>query len=272
MKNAYLLFLYFLPFLLSSQIVPNGNFEQWELKGDFEIPISWNYHGNDYTFISKDTLAFDEEYAAKIGAIAIDGFFTPPVKLSNSFPIFISPTQITTPIKFSKDGGNVSITIRGHEEEGWQVLADTLFEDEIKDFLPVTFHLSRDNRFRFDSLSIEFSCRVYGNPLGFGFASMTIDGISASNYAHPDNPEGFFISRLFPNPASEVLFIENYCKQESVRYRIFDINGRLTDDYQFSCEEGILEIPLGKYAPGTYFIQHCLEDCILSVRKFVIAP
>ncbi len=274
MKKITISFLLFLPFLLSSQIIPNGNFEEWEVIDDIEIPVNWTLEKTHLDSILKKPSSFDGEYAVELISLAGDG--SPSyINFENRFPIHLAPTKISAQIKYSEMWAEIKwwMAIQMHERNGnWQLIADTVFTEDINDFIPIELSLSVKDRFGFDSLSIRFYCSNSGNGLGFGLAHLTIDQVHASNFDNPTNPENLFISRLFPNPATEKLFIENYCVDSdgSARYRIFDFYGRLLDDFHLACDSGIVEIPLDNYTPGTYFLQHCLTDCILNVKKFVI--
>lgn len=276
MKNAFLLFLCFLPLLLHSQIIPNGIFEEWELIDGEEVPVNWTIKNSILDTISKYPNALEGDYAVRLTSFSGD-VLPSLVRFENRFPIHLAPVQVSAQVKLSHEWHQPYwyMTIQAFEKnEGWQIIADTFFREDLDDYTSITLALPIENRFYYDSLSIKFHTNNNGNGVGVGVSNLVIDQVQVSEFDDPNTPNNFFKSRLFPNPASDKLFIENYCLEEEgfARYRIFDIYGRWLDDYQFSCGAGIVEIPLDKYAPGTYFIQHCLTNCILSVRKFVIAP
>lgn len=70
-------------------------------------------------------------------------------------------------------------------------------------------------------------------------------------------PEGFGISKIFPNPANEMTKIEfSYNKEEDFPHlELYDINGNKLYDYEICKCEDFLYLNTKEFSNGTYYIQ-----------------
>ncbi len=75
---------------------------------------------------------------------------------------------------------------------------------------------------------------------------------------------------LYPNPTSEMLFINGLESGASVHAELIDMNGRTVDHiYNPSFHGGILEVPVSKLPSGSYFIR-LNENGKVSTNRFII--
>ncbi|MEI8203446.1 MAG: PKD domain-containing protein, partial [Bacteroidota bacterium] len=101
------------------------------------------------------------------------------------------------------------------------------------------------------AVSVLNNCSSYRNYI---FETPVIsDFAKSSNVQHIENKDNYL--NIFPNPASEKVFIE-IVKSDLLNGKIqmFDVNGKLVNDYQLSFVAGGIELNIHNLQKGLYFI------------------
>jgi hypothetical protein len=73
---------------------------------------------------------------------------------------------------------------------------------------------------------------------------------------------------IFPNPASEMIYI-NQDDIEQVTYRVYDVSGKLDDEFDISSKNSSVMKDIGAWSSGMKFIQIIKDGKLIGTNKFV---
>ncbi|TNE53817.1 MAG: T9SS type A sorting domain-containing protein [Bacteroidetes bacterium] len=235
MKLYYIATLYVFLILtqnrILSQVVPNGNMENWvNVIGLFENPEYWKTNNSSEGIsVAKSTDAYSGNYALRISstAIGIDGPTDGVARLMYT-PVSVGGYAMYVKVDSIAETGSASVQILGFTNGSpkgygsWESTTETIEFERIE--IPVI------PEGIYDSIQIYCSASTATNSLGqqLGHARFLLDEITEMPLSglsdHIDQESDPL--RIYPNPVADLLIIAKK-NSEPMSYQIFSIKGEL---------------------------------------------
>lgn len=238
---TFLFFVQFLTFYSFNQLsaqVPNGDFENWHMEGELELPDMWETnHETEFKRIIKSNQSASGSYSLQMipaeGASGLNtrceataelGFALPADKASGHNLFFYLKTEpldggdkifFTTKIQFYRGNGRLKLEYIPVEE----ILTDfTLQEIEIP-------------AYNIDSIHIKFNGAGILRDAGHGCGSLShiwIDDVHIAGTTAREDIDMYKQHTLFPNPASGQVFLRGNTT-DVVKYSVYNAQGQLME-------------------------------------------
>lgn len=266
---------------LSAQIVPNGNFEEWETNyfGILE-PLEWEA---PFNITGLETVSRVEGhnggYAAQLNALEFSGFgVIGGMLISFDFPVFDKHPAITGYLKGTLAQTDTLYVLAGFYANDTSELVGLGYNYYIQDFADFTSF--QVNIYYPENITPSFGWITFyiGNEDGEASlgSSITIDDIELSPGAGIGEISPVFgtISNAYPNPASSQVNIPFELKEpDNISIVITDLTGRvvyhkMNKYYQQGAHE--VNVDLSGISAGTYFYAVIPSDGRSIIKKIVI--
>lgn len=281
MKKVYsiLIFASFLPFLVQSQI-PNNGFENWTSMGNYNNPNDWSSlndltapanaytctkgsPGNPGTSYLKLTSKPVSGMGIKPG-IAVSGFLdAETLDVSGGFPFEGRPEALVGKwqyMAFGSDQGYISIFLTlwnetSHERDTISYTYHPLY-DMVMNWANFSIPLSYQSTSFPDSAIIVLSA---SNAMGAAISNnsyLYIDNLSFSNtiYLATDDISKPTL-RIFPNPVTSQINIENLAINKACLIDVLDMNGKLLMQRNVPANSGTITLEVSILSSGAYLLK-----------------
>lgn len=300
MKKFWIFILsFFLGSAMAQTQIPEGGFNNWtpsSLNTYYEPSGGWWTTLNTLTSlgspatVSRTADAHSGAYAARMetkqwgtfliaGLLASGNFImtTPFIELGKPFtdkPLKFSGWFKYLPVN-NDSGGVVAILTKHNALTGKKdtiAIANQTFKNSVSVYtqfnLDFNYKITGMNP---DSIIIVFTSSADGgNFNGQAGSTLFIDDVFleyANGLVEIFMPE--FEVNTYPNPANELLSLEfKTAYPEKLICNIYNIKGRLITS--FSANSQIHQLDISEWQDGSYILQACIENTIVSTAKFIV--
>lgn len=281
MKKIYsfLIFASFLPFIVQSQI-PNNGFENWTSMGNYNNPNEWSTlndltapanaftctkgsPGNPGASYLKLTSKSVSSMGIKPGLAVSGALNTETMGVSGGFPFEGRPEALAGKwqyMAFGSDQGYISIFLTLWNETSHS-----------RDTISYTYHPLFDMVMSWGNFSIPLSYQSTSFPdsaiIVLSASNANGATISTNSYLYIDNLS--FLNtiylatadiskptlRIFPNPVTSQINIENPAVNKACLIEVFDMNGKLMIQRNVPASFGTITVDVSNLTSGSYLLK-----------------
>ncbi len=267
---------------LIAQVVPNGDFEEWEDNGTGGMqPVGWLALLNSAAFSNVNEVpGYGGGSAAELLATEFPGIgVISPSLVSNTFPVNQNYAKMNGYVKGTPVGNDTLYILAAMLSEETIVGAGVAYvTQQINEFTEFEVNITYDVKAQADSCFIsliagQISDSLIGATEGTSF---TVDELSLSGNVDIQELSPAFaeIGQPFPSPANDYITLPfNLNEPNEISIQVFDITGKIVHNKPprvYYTGRNEIRIETSNLITGTYFISIIPSDGILTTRKFMV--
>lgn len=266
---------------LIAQVVPNGDFEEWEENGTGGMqPVDWLALLNSAAFSNVNEVpGYGGGSAAELLAVEIPGVgVMAPSLVSEGFAVNQNYAKMNGYVKGTPAGNDTLYILTAMYSDANIVGAGLAYvNQQIDDFTEFEVNIVYDEKAEADSCIITLIAgQISGNNMATEGTSFTVDGLSLSGNVDIQELSPAFaeIGQPFPSPADDYITLPfDLNEPNEISYQVFDITGKIVHNKPprvYYTGRNEIRIETTNLITGTYFISIIPSDGILTTRKFLV--
>ncbi len=243
-----------------AQQVPNGGFENWETTPLFSLDPEFWSTDNGQLIVStvQDSLPYEGEWGMRV--YPVPNGLGEEGRASIQIPTTYIPPSLNFHAKWDRTataGLGVSVTFYNGDDNFY---SETWYSPELSsEWTPISIELSQIEPIM-THVIIEVWVSIGDFAAGEGWLS--VDAMSFDGVTGLDDLDAGSVG-LYPNPASNLLFVEEADTRTS--YAIYDAMGKLVSRDSYESGVDVSAMP-----SGNYFIEVLRSDGVLRRSQFVV--